>query len=249
MTRRPPSGQPGASGPRRSVATGTKHADAKEDGRTASSSLNLLFRRYLSGHPDPFRSVRDLGRLSVRCSRESGFPRRRSSGWLPAWLPGKRDSRLRRPPLRSSEFVPSACPDSIAHPWEVRNHSAYIPDHGNCPRDRPHRAGDGPRPGPGRLPPGPWFLTGVSAEVSSVKRDFACTLARHLPLMLVTRRSQSRLMLEGRARKLSGLSPGPEPSQNASAFRPHADSPPHSGTVAVTSSWRRLAHRSPGTAG
>jgi hypothetical protein len=38
------------------------------------------------------------------------------------------------------------------------------------PRDRPHRAGDGPRPGPGRLPPGPWFLTGVSAEspVSSV---------------------------------------------------------------------------------
>jgi membrane protein YqaA with SNARE-associated domain len=25
----------------------------------------------------------------VRCSRESGSPRRRSSGWLSAWLPGK----------------------------------------------------------------------------------------------------------------------------------------------------------------
>jgi hypothetical protein len=28
----------------------------------------------------------------------------------------------------------------------------------------------------GRLPPGPWFLTGVPAEASGVKRDFACTL-------------------------------------------------------------------------
>jgi len=39
-----------------------------------------------------------------------------------------------------------------------------------CSRDRPHRAGDGPRPEhPGRLWPGPYLLTGVSAEVSRIK--------------------------------------------------------------------------------
>jgi hypothetical protein len=31
-----------------------------------------------------------------------------------------------------------------------------------------------PASGPGRLPPGLWFLTGASAEAASVKRDFAC---------------------------------------------------------------------------
>jgi hypothetical protein len=38
-----------------------------------------------------------------------------------------------------------------------------------------------PASGPGRLLPGPWFLTGVSAG-SRVKRDFACTLTRHFYL-------------------------------------------------------------------
>jgi hypothetical protein len=49
---------------------------------------------------------------------------------------------------------------------------------------------------------------------SSVKRDFACTFTGHLPSVLVVLRAQSCLMLEGRARTLSGPSrtraqPGP----------------------------------------
>jgi hypothetical protein len=42
---------------------------------------------------------------------------------------------------------------------------------------------------------------------SRVKRDFACAFTRHFPLVLVALRSQSRLMLEGRTRTLSGPSP------------------------------------------
>ena len=61
--------------------------------------------------------------------------------------------------------------------------------------------------GPGRLRPGPWSLTGVSAVVSRVKRDFACTLAGAFPPVLVALRAQSRLRLEGRTRTLSGPSP------------------------------------------
>ena len=95
----------------------------------AACPPSLLTRSHPCGHPDPFRSVRDLGRFPVRCSRQSGFPRSCSSGWLP----GTASSRIRRPPLRSSEFVRSACPDSIAHSPLGQDHSAYIPDHGNCP--------------------------------------------------------------------------------------------------------------------
>jgi hypothetical protein len=59
----------------------------------------------------------------------------------------------------------------------------------------------------GQAPPGPRLVTGVPAEVSRIKRDFACTSARHVLPILIVLRSQSRLMLEGRARTLSGLSP------------------------------------------
>jgi hypothetical protein len=64
-----------------------------------------------------------------------------------------------------------------------------------------------PASGPGRLAPGPWFLTGVSVEVSRVKRDFACALTRHFSPVLVVPRAQSRLRMEGRTRTLSGPSP------------------------------------------
>jgi hypothetical protein len=47
------------------------------------------------------------------------------------------------------------------------------------------------RVGPGRLRPGPWFLTGVSAVVSRVKRDFACTLTDTFPPVPVVLRAQS----------------------------------------------------------
>ena len=60
----------------------------------------------------------------------------------------------------------------------------------------------------GQAPPGPRLLTGVPAEVSRIKRsNFACTSARHVLPVLIVLRSQSRLMLEGRARTLSGPSP------------------------------------------
>jgi tetratricopeptide (TPR) repeat protein len=42
--------------------------------------------------------------------------------------------------------VSPPCLDSITHLCSGRDHSAHIPDHGNFRRDRPHLAGDGPRP-------------------------------------------------------------------------------------------------------
>ena len=75
---------------------------------------DLLIRRFQCGRPEPFRSVRDLGRFTVHCSLESGFPRSRPSGWLPAWLPGNTGSRLRRPPTLSREFVRSTCLHPLA---------------------------------------------------------------------------------------------------------------------------------------
>jgi hypothetical protein len=53
------------------------------------SNLNLLIRRYPCGHPDPFRSVRDLGRVPVGCPCKSERLEGRSSVWLPAWLPAE----------------------------------------------------------------------------------------------------------------------------------------------------------------
>jgi hypothetical protein len=53
---------------------------------------NLLIRSHPCGHPDPFRSVRDLGRVPARCSRESEELEGRSSAWLPARLPAAHDT-------------------------------------------------------------------------------------------------------------------------------------------------------------
>jgi hypothetical protein len=105
-------------------------------------------------------------------------------------------SRLRRPPVRSSEFVHAACLDSIAHHPGGRDHSAYIPDDEQflCAA-APCRGW--PASGPGRFRPGPWFLTGVSAVVSGVKRDFACTLAGALPPVLVVLRGTVALEAGG----------------------------------------------------
>ncbi len=60
-------------------------------------------------------------------------------------------------------------------------------------------------------------LTGVSVEVSGIKRDFACTFTRQVPPALVALRPQLRLMLEGRTRTLSGPSPDLSPAR---AFEP-----------------------------
>ena len=66
--------------------------------------------------------------------RKDHGPDYRDHGVLFCWedgtmhsLPG---SRLRRPPLQPSEFVPPACFDSIAGPRVAPDHSAHIPDLG-----------------------------------------------------------------------------------------------------------------------
>ena len=56
---------------------------------------------------------------------------------------------------------------------------------------------------------------------SRVKRDFACTFARHFPPVLVALRSQSRLRLEGRTRTLSGPSPEIGMARALCAFASH----------------------------
>jgi hypothetical protein len=74
-------------------------------------------------------------------------------------------------------------------------------------RQQPAPCRGWPAPGPGRLRPGPYILAGVSAEVSGIKHDFACTLTGAFPPVLVVLRAQSCLMLEGRTRTLSGPFP------------------------------------------
>jgi hypothetical protein len=71
----------------------------------------------------------------------------------------------------------------------------------------------------GRLPPGPLVSDRSVRRGSGVKRDFACTLTRRFHV-LVVRRSQLRLRLEGRTRTLSGASPDLEPSQDFCTFPP-----------------------------
>ena len=119
---------------------------------------------------------------------------------------------LRRPPLRCSEFVRSACLDSITHPSDGRDHSAYIPDHGNCPVTARTMQGVA-RVRSGQAPAWPLSSDRSVRRGSGVKRDFACTFTRHFPPVLVVLRSQSRLRLEGRARTLSGPSPDLSPGR------------------------------------
>ena len=115
-------------------------------------------------------------------------------------------SRLRRPPLRASEFVASACVDPIAHPLGGGDHSAYIPDHGNCAVTARTLQGMA-RVRSGQAAAWPLSSDRSVRRGSGVKHDFACTFTRHSPPVLVALRSQSCLRLEGRARTLSGPSP------------------------------------------
>ena len=58
----------------------------------------------------------------------------------------------------------------------------------------------------GQASASPLLLTGVAAEVSRVKRDFARTSTRHDLPVLIALRPQSRWRLEGGTRTLSGPS-------------------------------------------
>jgi len=56
---------------------------------TQRARMNLLIRRFPSGRPDPFRTVRNLGLVSPGCPCRSGSSEGCSSVWLPAWLPAR----------------------------------------------------------------------------------------------------------------------------------------------------------------
>ena len=75
-------------------------------------SEDLLIRSHPCGHPDPFRSVRDLGRVPTRCSCPFGIPEGRSPRWLPAWLPAA------RPAVTTNGFQ--------EHPWFMVRHHCYL---------------------------------------------------------------------------------------------------------------------------
>jgi hypothetical protein len=84
------------------------------------------------------------------------------------------------------------------------------------PGNGPHLAGDGPLPvraGSGQAPAWPLVSDRSVRRGSGVKRAFACTFTRHFSPVLVALRSQSRLMLEGRARTLSGPSTDLSPAR------------------------------------
>ena len=95
---------------------------------------NLLIRRFLCGHTDPFRSVRDLGRVPARCSWPSEIPEGRSSRWFPAWLPAAHDTgtpwrpgpRHRYRPFDRRGDRALLCPDPAACQPEKRKVDSSI---------------------------------------------------------------------------------------------------------------------------
>ena len=101
--------------------------------------------------------------------------------------------------------------DSLAFLPGCRDHSAYIPDHGNCPATARTLQGMA-RVRSGQAPA--WPLS--SGRSAGVKSRFAFT--GQLPPVLVGLRSQSRLGLEGRARTLSGPSPDLSPVRASCTF-------------------------------
>ena len=71
---------------------------------------NLLIRRYPYGHPNPFRSVRDLGLVSPGCTTGSEASEGCSSVWLPAWLPAR---AAPRPSPAVFKSVRNSCPAAL----------------------------------------------------------------------------------------------------------------------------------------
>jgi hypothetical protein len=125
-------------------------------------------------------------------------------------------SRLRRPPLQSSEFVRSACMDSIAHPPDGQDHSAYIPDHGNCPMIARTLQGMA-RVRSRQALAWPLVSDRSARRGSGVKRDFACTFSRHfhscsLSAVTVT------LEAGGAGTYTQRAIPGSEPGQGRCTF-------------------------------
>jgi hypothetical protein len=161
---------------------------------------SLLIRSSMSGHPNRFRSVRDLGLVSPGCPAGSGAFQGCSSVWLPAARPAGIASGFKS--ICGSMPGPSATWIFSAFGLHVnQDHPVHIPRRHTSALQGMARVRSGQAPA--------WPLSSDRSvrRDSGVKRDFACTFAWHVSPVLVALRPQSRLRLEGRARTLSGPSP------------------------------------------
>jgi hypothetical protein len=96
----------------------------------ARGGHDLLIRRYPRGRPDPFRSVHDLGLVSVGCPGGSGASEGCSSVWLPVWLPAAppRGSPMVFKTIRGSRSATAAaCVVGVRGWFAEQDHPAYIP--------------------------------------------------------------------------------------------------------------------------
>ena len=100
--------QPGGGSPEPTAVTVSRLALELRPRR--DSNAQPLIRRFLCGHPDPFRSVRDLGLVSAGCTSGSEASEGCSSVWLPAWLPAR---AAPRPLPAVFKSVRNSCPAAL----------------------------------------------------------------------------------------------------------------------------------------
>jgi hypothetical protein len=142
-----------------------------------------------------------------------------SAAWLQSRLQARRNCADPRPSAFQAGHIPSCygsyercalSPVAAACRWSLLLLSTRRRPFGS----KPTRTLQGmARVRSGQAPAWPLVSDRSARRGSGVKRDFACTFTRRFSPVLVARRSQSRLMLEGRARTLSG--PSPDLSQAA----------------------------------
>ena len=131
----------------------------------------------------PHRSVDT--RVGVRaCSYESRASEDRSSVWLPAWLPGKTGSRLRRPQLLSSEFLPLNRGIPGTGNGCDEDHSVYVPDHAGLGSCRASVQAD------------PWTKTGSAAIQTESVRILGSSREGTVGLMAAVRAGAAAQLLE-----------------------------------------------------
>jgi hypothetical protein len=185
---------------------------------------NLLIRRFLYRHPAPFKSVRDLGLVSPGCPGGSGTSEGCSSPWLPAWLPGADPQAGHIPRCHGSYECYAPSPVAAACRWLL----LLLSTRHRLSSSKPVRTLQGmARVRSGQAPA--WPLSSVRSvrRGSRIKRDFACTCARHvLPVLgAVT----VTLDAGGAGTYTQRAIPGSEPSQDFCIFRPHANRDYHAG--------------------